>query len=133
MNNSTKNHEILISKVISVFSRCNITKSEDSKIYFKRTTSLKKYSHFELHGVTENPLNIRTAYAHDKSSNQASSAIYGLSKVKGNVIFIYDGQGWKNDSYRNALYEIKLRIGRDKVFDLKAFEQWLKGQIQITY
>jgi hypothetical protein len=73
---------------------------------------------------------IKTAYAESQSSNQAEGYVTKMSRVKDDVLFIYDGDGWQKPSYLRALYDIGNVIGKENVFKLSQFEAWLTTKLR---
>jgi hypothetical protein len=75
-------------------------------------------------------MKIKTAYAESQSSNQAEGYVTRMNRVKDDVLFIHDGDGWQKQSYLWALYEIGNAIGTENVVNLLKFEAWLKTKLR---
>jgi hypothetical protein len=124
------NHKKLLLKVVGTFQYYNITNDPDNEIYYTQLSRDVDACHFVLHGLTIYPIKIKTAYAESQSSNQAEGYVTKMSRVKDDVLFIYDGDGWQKPSYLRALYDIGNVIGKENVFKLSQFEAWLTTKLR---
>lgn len=125
MDKQSINHKKLLLKVVGIFNANNITNEPDNEIYYTQLSRDADTCHFILHGVTTYPIKIKTAYAESQSSNQAEGYVTKINRVKDDVLFIHDGDGWRKQSYIWALYEIGNTIGKENVFNLLQFKAWL--------
>ena len=130
MDKQSINHKKLLFKIVGIFNANNITNNPDIEIYYTLLNRDADTCHFILHGMTTYPLKIKTAYAESQSSNQAEGYVTKINRVKDEVLFIHDGDGWRKKSYIWALYEIGNAIGKGNVFNLLQFEDWLKIKLR---
>ena len=130
MDKQSINHKKLLLKVVGTFQYYNIMNDPDNEIYYTQLSRDADTCHFILHGMTTYPMKIKTAYAESQSSNQAEGYVTKMSRVKDDVLFIHDGDGWQKQSYLWALYDIGNVIGKENVFNLPQFEAWLTTKLR---
>jgi thioredoxin-related protein len=129
MNKQLSNHERFRNAVKAVFDLYGIDNNSENTIHYKEIKKQKSCMHFELVGISTMPIYIKTAYAEDVRNNQAERYIGQLHDCFDEVIFIYGGDGWKQQKHLKVLSILKGFLGRDHVFSLADFKQWLSVNI----
>lgn len=129
INKPQQNHQLLISRIKAVIESSGISSNSDDVYHYKRLLSDKGHCHIELYGLTHFPIKLKTAYAESNKSNQAERYVTQVQRMRDEVFFIYDGDGWKKQTYKRALSDIKHFIGSCHVFTLREFEEWLKTKL----
>ena len=130
MDKQYRNHKLIVNSVIEIFKKNNINSDQSNEIYYSRLIKDKDCCHLIIHGLTFYPIKIKTAFAQSKMSNQAEGYITKINRMKDDVIFIYDGDGWRKQSYLWAIHEISNSIGTEHVFKLNQFESWVKAKLE---
>jgi hypothetical protein len=130
MNKPLQNHLKMKNKVITILEAAGVTSNQEDAYCYRKLSKDSDCCHFELYGFTHFPIKIKTAYAEDMSSNQAERNVTQICRMRDEVLFIYHGHGWKKQTYKRALSDIKGDIGTDHVFSLKEFEEWLIAKLE---
>ena len=120
----------MLRNIVTRLEAIGITPNHDDTYCYKKLTKDPECCHFELYGFTHFPVKIKTAYSDSANSNQAERYITQISRMRDEVLFVYHGHGWKKNSYKRALNDIKRIIGNDHVLNLHDFEKWLKASLE---
>jgi len=116
--------------IVRVLEAVGVTSNQEDAYCYRKLSKDPDCCHIELYGFTHFPIKIKTAYAEDMSSNQAERYVTQISRMRDEVLFVYHGYGWKKQTYKRALSDIKRDIGADHVLSLKEFEEWLIAKIE---
>jgi hypothetical protein len=130
MNKPLNNHLKMLNDIMAVLERVGVTANQEDAYCYRKLSKDSDCCHFELYGFTHFPIKLKTAYAEDVSSNQAERYVTQISRMQDEVLFIYNGHGWKKQTYKRALSDIKGGIGTDHVLSLKEFEEWLIAKLE---
>jgi hypothetical protein len=130
MNKPLNNHLKMLNKIMAVLERAGITANQEDACCYRKLSNDADCCHFELYGFTHFPIKIKTAYAEDMASNQAERYVTQMSRIRDEAFFIYHGYGWKKQTYKRALCDIKRNIGADHVFNVQEFEEWLIDKLE---
>jgi hypothetical protein len=130
MNKPLQNHLKMINDIVRVLEAVGVTSNQEDAYCYRKLSKNPDCCHIELYGFTHFPIKIKTAYAEDMSSNQAERYVTQISRMRDEVLFVYHGYGWKKQTYKRALSDIKRDIGADHVLSLKEFEEWLIAKIE---
>lgn len=120
----------MLNEIMTVLERTGITANQEDACCYRRLSKDSDCCHFELYGFTHFPIKLKTAYAEDTSSNQAERYVTQISRMRDEILFIYHGHGWKKQTYKRALSDIKRNIGADHVFNVQEFEEWLIAKLK---
>jgi hypothetical protein len=130
MNKPLQNHLKMINDIVRVLEAVGVTSNQEDAYCYRKLSKNPDCCHIELYGYTHFPIKIKTAYAEDMTSNQAERYVTQISRMRDEVLFVYHGYGWKKQTYKQALSDIKRDIGADHVLNLKEFEEWLIAKIE---
>jgi hypothetical protein len=125
MNKPLQNHLKMINDIVRVLEALDVTSNQEDAYCYRKLSKDPDCCHIELYGFAHFPIKIKTAYAEDISSNQAERYVTQIGRMRDEVLFIYNGFGWKKKTYSRALTDIKRCIGEDHVLNLNKFEGWL--------
>jgi hypothetical protein len=130
MNKPLQNHLKMINDIVRVLEAVGVTSNQEDAYCYRKLSKDPDCCHIELYGFSHFPIKIKTAYAEDMSSNQAERYVTQIGRMRDEVLFIYHGYGWKKQTYKRALTDIKEGIGADHVLSLKEFEEWLIAKLE---
>ena len=130
MDKQSTNHQLMVNSVIGILEKNNIGSDQSNEVYYSRLIKDKDCCHLIIHGLTIYPQKVKTAFAESKASNQAEGYVTKINRMKDEVLFIYAGDGWRKYSYIWALHDINKSIGKDHVFNLKEFDEWVKTKLK---
>lgn len=130
MDKQTVNHNKLVNDVITILKHNGINPYPEKPKYFSRLSNDEDSCHIIVHGLTFSPFKIKTAYAEGLNSNQADSYVTQVRRMRDDVCFIYNGDGWRKNSYIWATYEIGNEIGKNNIVHLRDFDTWIKAKFK---
>ena len=124
MNKPQHNHIVLVTKIKTILIKNNIFNDVNQPIRFEIPAKRTIY-HLIIHGLTDKPICIKTAYAESESSNQALRYPAQIEDMPKNmdIWFIRDGFGFKHERYKRCISKIRKIIGVEQVMTVAEFKQ----------
>ncbi|MDC2888513.1 hypothetical protein [Psychrosphaera algicola] len=124
MNKQLQHHVILVTKLKTLLIENNVFNDSKLSIRFEVPPKRTIY-HLIIHGLSDRPICIKTAYADSVSSNQALRYPAQMEDMPKDmeVWFIRDGLGFRHERYKRCIAKINKIIGVEQVMTIAEFKQ----------